>query len=302
MATKNNSIATFSEIRMANKSIVENLPAALQVECDKYFTLHASEQANAIPTDKQRARICMMLTDDKEALKASGFNTVKDFAEAVLDIGGSRASQYTFCGRNYFFNDNITDKPACFDWYPVSVLYELRGVSVSRIKEDCENGTLKPWHTAKWIRDVYAAKAAAEDPADPDKVNKAETVKMYAAHIQPAYGEAFAFDGTMAEIRAKMAECIGTDATIEEDRFAAYNPHAVEKQGDKEVTGKGLALVFGVNVVICVYYPLPRAKTAKQPTPPNYAAAAENMTDEEFEAFVAARKAAKAKAAKADKA
>ena len=299
MATKNNSIATFSEIRLANKTLVEKLPAALQVECDKYFTLHASEQANAVPADRQRARICMMLTEDKEALKAVGFDSVKDFAEAVLDIGGSRASQYTFCGKNYYFNDSITDKPACFDWYPVPALYELRNVAVSRIKADCENGTLKPWHTAKWLREVYAAKAAAEDPADPDKANKTEVVKMYTAHIQPASGQAFVFDGTMAEIRAKMVECIGTDATVEEDRFAAYNPHATEKQGDKDITGKGLALVFGANVVICVYYPLPRTKTAKQPTPPNYAAAAENMTDEEFEAFVAARKAAKAKAAKA---
>lgn len=302
MATKNNSIATFSEIRLANKTLVEKLPAALQVECDKYFTLHASEQANAVPADRQRARICMMLTEDKEALKAVGFDSVKDFAEAVLDIGGSRASQYTFCGKNYYFNDSIAEKPACFDWYPVSALYELRNVAVSRIKADCDNGTLKPWHTAKWLREVYAAKAAVEDPADPDKANKTEVLKLFSAHIQTVGGETFAFEGAMPDIRAKMAECVKTDAIIEEDRFTAYNPHIVEKRGEKEVNGKGLALIFGSAVVLCVYFPTERAKTAKKPTPPNYAAAAETMTDEEFEAFVAARKAAKAKAAKADKA
>ena len=256
--TKPESVAlmTGSDTREIALSYVSKLPDAMRVEFDKYCTAVAQEKVSSLPADRQRAKLIMMLTADKDALKASGFKTVGDFVSVVLDCSGSLASQYVFAGKNYWFNDKPETVPECGKWYTATSLYLLKDVALSRIAEDCKNGTLKPAMTNAMLKE-YAAKAKLENPAKPESDSKAKLTKTYTAHILALLADGTVktdtlYALTMDEVKTAL---IPEDSAKDDDRFGSFNPHAKFTNADgKEIACKGMFFASGAYMARATYY------------------------------------------------
>lgn len=227
-----------------------------------YNALVESTGKDAAAMARRQAVAVSMIAEDKEALEKAGFETFKDAALALVHLAPANATQYRKAGD--FIRSK--DAPAIVNWYSPSALYMFtsKKVPVNVINAAIKSGDLKEDMSFAAIR----AWCEAHDPkALTDGEESAEVVPIFTAHItfdgQPTYS----FDGTLDEIRSELWRTLGTDATMDEDRFGTFNPHATEMRGKREVKGKGIVLVFGVKMVSAVYFPVQRTKKPANYTP-----------------------------------
>ena len=256
---------------------------AIDEAISAYNALVESTGKDAAAMARRQAVAVSMIAEDKEALDKAGFETFKDAALALVHLSPSNATQYRKAGD--FIRSK--DAPAIVNWYSPSALYEFtaKKIPTDTINAAIKSGELKEDMPFAAIR----AWCEAHNPkALTDGEDEVEVVPMFTAHITPAGGETYAYDGTLDEIRAEMWRVLSTDATMDDDRFGTFNPHATEMRGKREVKGKGIALVFGVKMVSAVYFPLQRAKSKSAVAD---TIAAQNATIEKLMAELAALKA-----------
>lgn len=245
---------TITKTRNESKLILKNMPAAVQAACDKIFVAGADFGGAIIATNEKDRAFRLALLDASNAYGKPENSPYKGFGEfACAVFGFTSAPSVTNAVRVAEMID-VPNIPKLGAWYSTSQLYELRGVAADTLKADVQNGTLHAGMTTQELREYRKAHELDD--------GKADVVPMFAAHIIPASGAAFAFDGTMDELRDKMRSCIDTDADIEDDRFGTFNPHATELRGKKQVKGKGLFLCFGTQICTAVYYPAERTKAS----------------------------------------
>lgn len=248
-----------------------------------YNAFAESNGKDAAAMARRQAVAVSMIAEDKDALEKAGFETFKDAAKVLVHLSPANATQYRKAGD--FIRSK--DAPAIVNWYSPSALYEFtaKKVPVEAINAAVKSGELKedmPFALIRAWCEAHSPKALT------DGEDTAEVIPMFSAHITPAGERTYAFDGTLDEIRAEMWNALNTDATMDEDRFGAFNPHATETRGKREVKGKGLALVFGVKMVSAVYFPAQRTKSKSAASD---TIAAQNATIEKLMAEIAALKA-----------
>lgn len=280
---------TFLIIRNEHKAQIAAFGKETRLAIDEaitaYNALMESAGKDAAAMARRQAVAVSMMAEDKDALEKAGFESFKDAALALVHLAPSNATQYRKAGD--FIRSK--DAPAIVNWYSPSALYEFtaKKIPVETINDAIKSGELKEDMSFASIR----AWCEAHSPKSLTDGDEAEVIPMFSAHITWAGGETYAFDGTLDEIRAEMWRALNTDATMEEDRFGTFNPHATETRGKREVKGKGIVLVFGVKMVSAVYFPLQREKKGKTSTADTIAA--QNETIEKLMAEIAALKAQK---------
>lgn len=314
----NTELATIS--RKDVKDVIAPFSPAVRAEIDKAIAL-ANDFAKAHGEEAtrlaiQRAIALYHIAEDKEAVKKAGFKTFKDLAAVLFNLGQSSATNYRSAAEQFYCNDKA---PKVKEWFGPSGLYEFirGGITNEAIAAAIDRGEIKPTMTNSDIRTwVDAQKALA---GDEDEESAAKLAKLYDGFVIAVGGldgnDISKCTGTLsgatedeikASLKLSLGKCIYGDtpeateyaAGFDDDRIGRFNPHAEMDNGKRKTAGRGLFAASGNAMAKAVYFPAAKTKAkTKQPTPPNYAAAAANMTDEEFEAFVAARKAAKAKAA-----
>lgn len=268
------------------KTAVACFDTATRKEIDKaialwndFATAHGEE---ATRLAKQRSIALWHIAKDEQAVEKAGYKNFKDCAADIIGLAPSLATQYRKAAERFYCNPDCSSPVK--DWYGPAALYELCRVKASdvAIVKAVKSGELKESTTAKEVRAWADAYKALTDGGE-----KPEVVKMYSAHIDAPNGEILPFEGTLEELHTAMRGTINTDATIENDRFGAFNPHATEIRGKREVAGKGLFLCFGSQVCTAVYFPLERTKQF----PDAATVAAQNETIAALMAEIAALKA-----------
>ena len=273
---------TITKTRNDAKLILKNMPKELQAACDKIFVAGADLGGAILNTNERDSAFRLALLEASNTFgkpdKNSPYKGFGDFACAVF--GFKSAPSVTNAVKVAEMID-VPQIPKLGAWYSTSQLYELRGIAPDELKRAVESGELRAGMTTKELREYRQSHELPDGTP--------EVIPMFKAHIIAPNGENLPFDGTLDELKDAMRDTINTDATIENDRFGSYNPHATELRGKREIAGKGLFLCFGTKVCTSVYFPAEREKPTKTGTAATIAA--QNATIEKLMAELAELKA-----------
>lgn len=275
---------TITKTRDESKLILKNMPKVVQATCDKIWVAGADFAGATMTANERDSALRLALLDASNAFEAvkkdSGY---KGFGAFACDVFGFGSDSAVTNAVKVAEQIDLPKVPKLSAWYSTFMLYELRGVPSERLKADVESGAL---HAGMTMQDLREYRKSCELEFGEDK---AKVVPTFDAHFAVNGVSKGAADLTFDEVKEHMRSLIETDAKIEDDRFASYNPHA-ERDIDAKtsVKGKGLVLVFGVTCVTCVYFPLKRSKVSKANAD---TIAAQNATIEKLMAEIAALKA-----------
>ena len=264
------------------KLILKNMPKELQAACDKIFVAGADLGGAILNTNERDSAFRLALLEASNTFgKPDKDSPYKGFGEFACAVFGFKSAPSV---TNAVKVAELIDMP-CIPklgvWYSTAQLYELRGIAAEELKRAVESGELHAGMTTKELREY---RQAHELPDGTPKV-----VTTFKAHLLTPSGATIPFDGTLDELKDAMRDTIETDATIEDDRFGTFNPHATELRGKREISGKGLFLCFGAKVCTAVYFPAEREKSTKTATAATIAA--QNATIEKLMAELAELKA-----------
>lgn len=271
-----------SKSREDSKLILKNMPKAVQATCDKVFVAGADLGGRIVATNESDSAFRIALLDASNAFGAVKDSPYKGFADFACAVFGFTSAPAVTNAVKVAEHIDLPQIPKLSAWYSTGMLYELRDVPAERLKADVESGALHAGMTMKELRE-YNRSCKLEDGDDMPAL-----VPMFTAHITPAGGETLRVDGTLEEIKLAMWNALGVDASMDEDRYGSFNPHATELRGKREVKGKGIALVFGVKMVSAVYFPIEREKKTES------AVEAQNATIAKLMARIAELEAAQA--------
>ena len=241
------------------KLILKNMPKELQAACDKIFVAGADLGGAILNTNERDSAFRLALLEASNTFGKPGKDSpYKGFADFACAVFGFKSAPGVTNAVKVAELIDVPKIPKLGAWYSTSQLYELRGIAADELKAAVASGELHAGMSTKELREY---RQAHELPDGTPKV-----VPMFKAHIRTPGGENLPFDGTLDELKDAMRDSIGTDATIEEDRFGTFNPHATEVRGKREISGKGLFLCFGTKTCTAVYFPAEREKPAKSAT------------------------------------
>ena len=252
---------TITKTRNDAKLILKNMPKELQAACDKIFVAGADFAGAIVNTNERDSSFRIALLEASNTYGKPENSPYKGFADFACAVFGFKSAPAVTQAVKVAQAIDVPKLPKLASWYSTSLLYELRDVSAETLKADVQNGTLHAGMTAKELR-AYNNAHKLEDDAP-------KVIPMYSAYITLYAPDSIpvrhSYTGDIDGLKAKITEIMGVDASVEDDRFFTFNPHAQMEDGKRKTDGKGMGAVFGDVIAKAVYFKMKTEKT-KEPT------------------------------------